>query len=291
MTATDLRSGKTHRDENFPVASWLVAARNRPPILAFYDFVRTADDIADADDIDPADKHHWLDRLEAGLDGTNDEPVALHLRRILRARGLTDRHARDLLAAFRRDVDTPRTATHDDLMAYCALSAMPVGRFVLDVHGEDPGLYPASDAICAALQIINHLQDCGKDWRTLHRCYLPDDLMAETGASVDDLEKDALTPGLRRTIDTLLRRTAELLNTGAALAAGVRDPRLACEIAVIVAAARRILDLLRTGDPLRGGVHLTKPAAARIAFGAIARETARRLRHGPRKPLFQPEAR
>ena len=291
MTATDLRSGKTHRDENFPVASWLVAAKNRPPILAFYDFVRTADDIADADGIAPDDKHHWLDRLEGGLDGTNDEPVAFRLRHILRERGLEDRHARDLLAAFRHDVDTPRTATFDDLMGYCALSAMPVGRFVLDVHGEDRSLYPASDAICAALQIINHLQDCGKDWCELRRCYLPDDLMATTGAHVEDLGKDSLTPALRRTIDTIIERTSLLLDQGEGLATSVRDPRLACEIAVIVAAARRILDLLRKGDPLRGGVHLHKLRAATIALVAIAREAARRLRHGPGKPFFQPEAR
>ena len=290
MTATDLRSGKTHRDENFPVASWLVAKHHRAPILAFYDFVRTADDIADAADLAPDDKHHWLDRLEAGLDGANDEPIAMRLRTALAARGLTDRHARDLLDAFRHDVDTPRTASFDALMAYCALSAMPVGRFVLDVHGEDRRLYPASDAICAALQINNHMQDCGKDWRALRRCYLPDDLMAQFGAQVEDLDGTRLTPGLRRTIDALADRTAMLLDEGATLARGVRDARLAAEIAVIVGAAHRILVLLRTGDPLRGGVHLTKPAAAAIAFGAVARVFGQRLSGRAPGTRFEAEA-
>src|SRR5438105_4407875 len=98
------RSGKSHRDENFPVASQLIHPRHRAPILAFYNFVRTADDIADHSTLKPDDKLALLDQLERGLLGDNDEnPEAVALRRILHERALTPKHARDLLTAFRLD--------------------------------------------------------------------------------------------------------------------------------------------------------------------------------------------
>src|SRR5947209_19071290 len=101
-TASDLRSGKTHRDENFPVASWIIDPRHRAPILAFYDFVRTADDIADHSSLDARTKLTLLDELEAGLLGQDDgQREAVFLRDVLAARGLPPRNACDLLTAFR----------------------------------------------------------------------------------------------------------------------------------------------------------------------------------------------
>ena len=93
-------------------------------------------------------------------------------------RHLSPRHAQDLLTAFRMDVTKLRYRDWDDLIGYCTYSAMPVGRFVLDVHGESRTTWPANDALCAALQIINHLQDCGKDYRDLDRVYIPLDAFA-----------------------------------------------------------------------------------------------------------------
>ena len=68
-TAGELRSGKGHRDENFPVASVLIDARHRGIILAFYEFVRVADDIADHATLGEAEKLAQLDRLEDDLLG------------------------------------------------------------------------------------------------------------------------------------------------------------------------------------------------------------------------------
>ena len=159
--ATNWRSGKGHRDENFPVASFLIHPRHRGPILAFYNFVRTADDIADDATLKPEEKLNLLDRLGSGLVGENSEDVAaVRLRTALAERALSPRHAQDLLAAFKSDVTKLRYRDWDDLIGYCSLSAMPAGRFVLDAHGESRSTWPASDALCAALQIINHLQDC-----------------------------------------------------------------------------------------------------------------------------------
>src|SRR6201987_1607613 len=197
--ASELRSGKTHRDENFPVASFLIHPRHRRFILAFYNFVRTADDVADHATLPAADKLAYLDLLEAELTGKGDsQKEAVALRTALAERGLPPRHALDLLTAFRMDVTKLRYENWDDVIHYCRYSAMPVGRFVLDVHGEATSTWAANDALCAALQINNHLQDCGKDFRDLNRVYVPLDALREAGASVEQLGLSTAPPGLLR---------------------------------------------------------------------------------------------
>ncbi len=136
--------------------------------------------------------------LEASLLGKSDhEPEGVKLRGVLEAQRLTPRHAQDLLDAFRQDATKQRYANWDDLIDYCSRSAMPVGRFVLDVHGESKATWPANDALCAALQIINHLQDCGSDYQRLNRIYIPLDAMAAAGVSVDMLARNRASPALR----------------------------------------------------------------------------------------------
>jgi squalene synthase HpnC len=254
----ELRSGKGHRDENFPVASRLISPRHRAPILAFYEFVRVADDMADHPSLPAQEKLALLDRLEASLIGTDDEvPEGVRLRTVLRERSLSARHAQDLLTAFRMDVTKLRYRDWDDLMGYCSYSAMPVGRFVLDVHGEDRSTWPANDALCAALQIINHLQDCGKDFRDLDRVYVPLDALAATGASVEELGCERATPALRRCLNQLAIRTGVLLDESAPFSSRINDFRLAMEVAVIQALARRLTAMLSARDPLGERVHLT----------------------------------
>src|ERR1700728_3578880 len=198
--ARALRLGKGHRDENFPVASWLIAPRYRAPILAFYNFVRTADDIADHATLPPQEKLALLDRLDAGLTGKDDsDAAAVKLRSVLAERKLSPKHAQDLLAAFRLDVTKLRYRDWDDLIGYCSLSAMPVGRFVLDVHGESRDCWPANDALCAALQIINHLQDCREDYLDLNRVYVPQDTLAACNTAVEALGAPRATPAHRLT--------------------------------------------------------------------------------------------
>ena len=278
-------SGKGHKDENFPVASHLIAARYRPAIMAFYDFVRAADDVADNAVLTPQGKLDALDVMEASLLGRSDaEPVALPLRAALAERRLTLRHAQDLLDAFRLDATKPRTADWAELMHYCSLSAMPVGRYVLDVHGEPDSTWPASDAICAALQIINHLQDCGEDLRNLDRVYLPLDALGRAGTGVEALAAPAASPALLAVIKDLAVRTDALLDAGEALPLRVRDARLACELATIVALARRLTAFLKHRDPLSQRVHLGKGAMLGVAATASAGILLRRL--GGRGPAL-----
>jgi hydroxysqualene synthase len=277
-SAADLRTGKGHRDENFPVASNLIHPRHRGVILAFYDFVRTADDVADNSQLSETQKIELLDRLEATLLGDSDaEPVGVRLRAVLAPRRLSPRHAQDLLTAFRLDATKRRYRDWEDLIDYCAYSAMPVGRFVLDVHGEDRSTWITSDKLCAALQIINHLQDCGKDFRNLDRVYVPLDAFAAAGASVEQLDGSQATPELRACLVALTNRTAPLLEQSIELRGQVEDLRLSLEISVIQAYARRIIELLRVRDPLSEKVHLSKAQFAGIGLGAITAGLLRRI--------------
>jgi squalene synthase HpnC len=275
---TALRSGKGHRDENFPVASRLIHPRHRGIILAFYEFVRVADDMADHTSLAPSDKLAHLDNLEAGLLGRHDEiPVAVTLRTALRERNLSPRHAQDLLTAFRMDVTKLRYRDWDDLMNYCSYSAMPVGRFVLDVHGEDRATWPANDALCAALQIINHLQDCGKDYRDLDRVYVPVDALTAAGAKVEELAGDKASAPLRHCLRTLAVRTGALLDQSAPFAARIDDYRLSLEVAVIQALARRLVAMLGERDPLSERVHLKPPGVAAVGLIGVLNGTLGRI--------------
>jgi len=286
ITATETRSGKSHRDENFPVASRLIRARHRGPILAFYRFVRAADDVADHPALTPDEKLALLDRLEAALTGRGPaDPEAEPLKKALAEHGLPPRHALDLLDAFRLDACKTRYADWSDLMGYCALSAMPVGRFVLDVHGEDPqATWPLSDPLCAALQVINHLQDCGKDFRTLDRVYLPGGNLAAHGASVEELGAERASPALRACLADLAGRTGRLLEASAPFSDRITDTGLALEVAAIHRLAVTLNEGLKRRDPLSERVHLGKAGfaliALRAAAGCLARRAVRRLPAG-----------
>lgn len=276
-SASELRSGKGERDENFPVASWIIHPRHRALILAYYNFVRTADDIADHASLPPDQKLAYLDLLEAELLGKGDtQPEAVTLRRALAERGMTPRHALDVLIAFRMDVTKLRYETWDEVIHYCRYSAMPVGRFMLDVHGESTSTWAASDALCAGLQINNHLQDCGKDFRELNRVYLPRDALAASGASVEQLGLSESPPAMLACLRSLAARNEVLLNEGRSLAAEIRDFRLGVDVAVIQAYADRIVRLLKVRDPLRERVHLNKFELLTFSLAGMIGEAGRR---------------
>jgi len=271
--ARDLASGKGEKDENFPVASLLLRPEQRRAILAFYRFARAADDIADNAEATADTKLDLLARMRAGLDGEG-APEAIALREVMAARQIDPIHAHELLDAFMRDVTVTRYRNWNELIAYCRLSAMPVGRYVLDVHGESREIWPASDALCSALQIINHLQDCGKDYRLLNRVYIP----LDTGVKVEELGGACATPALRAILSALVERTRGLLDQSAAFSALIRDRRLAAEVAVIQRLAISLCDRLETHDPLSERVHHGKVEAAllslRAAFPALLRRAA-----------------
>ena len=270
--AEEVGSGKGHRDENFPVASFLIHPRHRDVVLAFYRFARSADDVADNAAADPETKLILLDEMRRTLKGEADTAAeAQVLRGIIRARGLDAQHGLDLLDAFSLDVTKLRYRDWDDLMDYCRLSAMPVGRFVLDVHGEDRSTWVASDALCAALQVINHLQDCAKDYRALDRVYIPLDRFAAAGIGPDALDAPSSSLKLRAIIVQLAKEASALLQKAKPFAGQIRDRRLGLEVTVIQRLAEDLCRRLTSRDPLSDRVHHSKAEFALLPLGAALR--------------------
>jgi squalene synthase HpnC len=253
-------SGKDRQDENFPVGSRLIASKYREPIHHFYTFARNADDIADSPVLSPQDKLTRLNVMEEVLLGRSQHgsPSARALRESLAQTGMASTHATDLLVAFRQDAVKSRYATIDELYNYCHYSAVPVGRYVLDLHGENHECYSPSDALCQSLQILNHIQDCANDLKALDRCYLPQALLDHFGARVSDLLLPAETPALRRVFITLLDRIDRMNHAASELPEIVRNRRLRLETAMIHSLSKRLARRLVRNDPIKSRVKLSK---------------------------------
>ncbi len=260
--SVEVPSGKGPRDENFPVGSWLIARRLRPHVAVYYAFARVIDDIADNAILPAEEKIKRLDRFANALTSDEGNPTdygkAHALRETLKTTGIDSSRGLDLVDAFRQDAVKLRYRNWAELIHYCDRSAAPVGRFLLDLHGENPNAYGASDALCNALQVLNHLQDCKNDYRNLNRVYLPLDWLEEAGASVEDLNAQRTSPKLRRAIERCLDGVDSLLADAAQLPSRLRDRRLAMEASVIFNLARRLARRLRDNDPLADRVALSK---------------------------------
>ncbi len=271
-TSVEIWSGKDRGDENFPVGSALIRPDLRRHVHAFYEFARNADDISDSAQLPAEEKIARLDAMEAVLMGERDDalsPSAAGLRASLAETGVTPRHARDLLIAFRRDATKLRYANWDELYDYCRYSAMPVGRHVLDLHGEDKATHPPSDALCTALQVLNHLQDCRADFFNLERSYLPEDWLAENDATLDELAGRTASPGLRRVFNLMLERVDRLNALAIGLPRRTRSRRLRLETAVIVGLSRHLCARLKREDPVARRVKLRKTDIAASALAAL----------------------
>jgi squalene synthase HpnC len=278
--AAELSSGKGHRDENFPVASHLIAPKHRAPVLAFYRVARLADDVADHPTATPKEKLARLAEIEASLLGKGQaSPEAVALRAALAERELSPQHTLDLLEAFRRDVTKLRYKSWAELMDYCRYSAAPVGRFVLDVHAETRDVWAASDALCSALQVINHLQDCAKDYRDLNRVYLPKETLDRYGARVEMLG-GAGDPALTAVVRALAERTQALLEDSRPFASQVRDLRLGLEIGAIQRLAESLVRRLCRRNPLVDETRHSKWEALGVAALGVGRTIGARMRPG-----------
>ncbi|MDX3382111.1 squalene synthase HpnC [Streptomyces niveiscabiei] len=242
-------------DENFPVAPFFLPRAWRDDLMAIYGFARLVDDIGDGD-LAPggADARHlgvpasaaddrltMLDAFEADLrrvfDGTPSHPLLLNLQPTVRRRDLIPEPFLGLIAANRQDQLVSRYATYDDLLAYCELSANPVGRLVLAVTGTaTPERIRRSDAVCTALQIVEHLQDVAEDLGR-DRIYLPAEDMDRFRVTEADLKAAHAGASLRALVAFEAERACQLLNEGAPLVGSVTG-RLRLLLAGFVAGGR-----------------------------------------------------
>lgn len=280
-SAVETPSGKDADYENFPVGSWLLPAHLRPHIARYYRFARAIDDIADNPDLSPETKIERLDGFEEGVlgkgDRSGDYQTAHEMHESLLATRVTPKHCTDLIAAFKQDAVKSRYQNWDQLVDYCLLSAAPVGRYLIDLHGGSLRGYGPSDALCIALQIINHLQDCKEDYLDMNRVYIPLDYLEAEGVSVEALAGRATEPALRRVLDRVIADTQKLMPEADRLPAGLSSRRLAMESQSIVLIAHRLLDLLRHGDPLAARVKLSKPGYAVCCLRGILQALLMRL--------------
>jgi squalene synthase HpnC len=259
-TPFDTASGKNRGTENFPVGSALIRPDLRKHVHAFYNFARAADDISDHPLLDAKEKVRLLDKFALCLaDDRNTEILpAVELRRSLLETGVTPQHSLDLLAAFKRDAMQLRYSDWDDLVDYCTYSAAPVGRHVLALHGIGQAAWKANDALCNALQIINHVQDCADDYRELDRVYIPQDMLAANNGQTADLSHERSSVGLQATLLAMLKKMGPMLNDARDLPRHVPDIRLKCETSIICVLAEKLTALLHKRDPLYENVKLGK---------------------------------
>ncbi len=255
-------SGKDAAYENFPVGSWLLNPKFRPHIKTFYRFARTIDDIADCSELAANEKIKRLEGFKSVLSGNVDSlnvyGAALLMRESLEKTNISTKHCLDLIDAFKQDAVKNRYDDWDQLMEYCVRSAAPVGRYLLDLHGASSQDYGPSDALCIALQVINHLQDCKDDYLTLDRVYLPRDWMEAEGMDVVDLCSKNSTAPVRRVINRTIVATENLMDEAWKLPGCLTSRRFATESVVILRIAERLIVRLRKEDPLSARIQLTK---------------------------------
>ena len=277
----EVPSGKDAAYENFPVGSWLLHTNLRPHIATFYRFARTIDDIADNSELAAGEKIKRLEGfggvLSGNVDPLNVYGTALLMRESLEKTNISTKHCLDLIDAFKQDAVKNRYDNWDQLMEYCVRSAAPVGRYLLDLHGASSEDYGPSDALCSALQVINHLQDCKDDYLTLDRVYLPRDWMEAEGMDVDDLCSENAAPPVRRVINRTIAATENLMCEAWKLPDCLNSRRLTMESVAVLRIAERLIMRLRKEDPLCARIQLTKigylwqfiRGAIPAAFGAI----------------------
>ena len=251
-------TGKNQYNENFPVGSFLLSKTVRPLIRAFYLFARTADDIADDPVLDRPtklaklnDMDHVLHAEEELLPVEEWTRTSWNLKNLLQQGRFTVDQPRALLRAFRRDVVHADSQSWADLLDYCSFSANPVGRFLLEIHHETtPASLMASDALCTALQVLNHLQDCHKDFTALNRVYVPADWLAAAGIDRTVLGARLTPPELLRVFDHTLDKVGTLMTVARDLPSTIVCRRFRIEAAVIVVLALRLMRRLRQHDLL-----------------------------------------
>ncbi len=275
FTPAETPSGKEAADENFPVGSFLLPPRLRPHAAVFYAYARAIDDIADSPELVPEEKILRLEGFARAIvgDETKDPAYekAYRMRESLRQTKVSTVHCTDLIDAFKQDATQRRYRNWSDLLHYCDRSAAPVGRYLLDLHGESKAGYPESDALCNVLQVLNHLQDCKADYLSLDRVYLPENWLAEAGASVEDLAAPGASAALRRVLDRCLDGVEVLLVPAGRLSNILGNRFLAMEAAVIFAVAEELARQLRRRDPLAERVVLSKVTYATCFLKGIFR--------------------
>lgn len=265
---------KQQKDENFPVASFLFDKDTQKVVTAYYDFARYCDDVADNPALTSQQK---LDRLEAAEQALFNEKEAKKnkqaalLRKVFLKENLSFSLADDLLKAFRQDAEGFFYQTWGQLIDYCRNSAAPVGRFMLAIHNENPSTYLPADALCAALQIVNHIQDVKYDFQLLKRIYIPEDLWQQFRLSKDVLAQNKSPVAFQEMVGEMLKRVKGLLKDAEILPCIVKSLRLRLVLCVIFSLTNIMIYKLLNGDVLASQIKLNKFDWARAVLLGVGK--------------------
>ena len=258
-----LMSGKSYSDENFPVASFLMTKKIRSIVRVFYFFARMADDIADHQKLSSNQKKKILLFFDNAISKSKKTNNKILDKMIAKFKELPSgkKYSRNLLKAFMMDASNKKYKNWNDLLYYCKFSANPVGRFVIDAVNERKNIekiYEASDSLCTALQIINHIQDCKKDFKELNRVYIPESFFKKYSLDKKILRKSKSEENFEKlkieiidNVLTSLRKTKLGLRE-------IQSWRLRKETLIILNIAKRLCNLLKINDPLEKQIKLSR---------------------------------
>ena len=233
--------------ENFLVVSWLLPRRLHQHMFNLYAYCRGVDDLGDEA---PGDRLALLDAWEEELDacyaGQATSPTFVALAATVRAFALPPQLLRDLIQANRQDQLVQRYETYSDLLAYCRLSANPVGRLVLHLFGAagEPQA-PLADATCTALQLANFWQDIASDYADRGRIYLPLEDLRRFDYSEEDLAAHRVDERWRQLMHFEVQRTRELFATGRGLIPLV-ERRLRVDLQLFTMGGLEVLQRIET---------------------------------------------
>ena len=259
INSIETKVTKNYKEENFPVGSWLLSKEIRSKILIFYNFARAADDIADSPNLSSKEKIKRLNFFKEGIKNNNIKiSKTENLKKVCKKNKVSITHALHLLKAFKQDAVKRRYRNWAELINYCKYSAVPVGRFVIDLHKENKISYKYSDPLCIALQILNHIQDCKDDYEQIDRVYLPNTFLKKYNVNLSQLNNNYTEKNLRLAIDDVLINTEKLINKADKFKKIMKNNKLSKETTFILEIAKSLLKLLKKKDPLKKKVFLNK---------------------------------
>lgn len=269
-----VQSVAKRKSENFMVASLLLPRKIRQKVIALYDVARHMDDIADEGELGRAQRMEQLTHIKQVLENGDQDAMPAWCVPFyqMAMRGEVDiRHGLALLHAFMQDVETSRYKSYAELWDYCMYSAAPVGRAMIELHEEWHADIEASDALCNALQMLNHIQDIKSDYLERSRVYIPREWYDNDAA----LAENSMEPALRQAVDKLLDEVDRLLKQGEDLFPTLQSWRFRKEIEIIHLFAMTLSKRLRSGDVLSSKVKLKKSEKLRLIFKGLMQKKAR----------------
>ena len=233
----------------------------------FYFFARTADDVADHKDLKSKEKLRILNFFDKSIKTNQNTDISV-LENIVdnfEKYKFSKNQSRKILVAFKLDATKKRYKNWYELLYYCKYSANPVGRFFIDViYREknktipDKKIIEASDSLCTALQIINHIQDCKTDFIKLNRVYIPLTFFKKYNLSVKILKNSKSPEKFKIIKDNIITKTEHLMKNCQKDLGLIDIWRLKKETLIILNIAKRLCFLLKNNDPLEKKIKLSR---------------------------------